>query len=235
MNKIIAISNSIVAHPEVQTVNARDLHAFLEVGKDFSTWVKVQIERTRLVENQDFIVLPQKGEQNGSGGHNRIEYALTLDAGKHIAMMSQTDKGFEVRDYFIECERRLAKPKTQLELAREQVALLERLEQIEIERDRAIATKAEIGSRREATAMNTASQAVKQANSLQIELDRSKEYATIKRMEMIYQGVKFDWRKLRSTGIEMGIESIAVFDQNYGTVRSYHRDVWAETYAVTFS
>src|SRR5690606_28048169 len=38
------------------------------------------------------------------------EYHLTIEAGKHIAMMSGTDKGFEVRDYFIECERLAMEP-----------------------------------------------------------------------------------------------------------------------------
>lgn len=59
-----------------------------------------------LVENRDFVLLPQKGEQRGRGGHNRSAYHLTVDAAKHIAMMSGTDKGFQVREYFIECERR---------------------------------------------------------------------------------------------------------------------------------
>lgn len=104
----------------------------------------------------------------------------------------------------------------------------------EQEKQHAIATKAEIGNRREATAMNTASQAVKKANALEIELDRSKDYATVKRMEMLHHGVKFDWRKLKATCADMGIEPLAVFDQNYGTVKAYHRDVWQETYALTF-
>ena len=93
-------------------------------------------------------------------------------------------------------------------------------------------TKAQIGNRREATAMNTASQAVKLANKLKIELDQSKLYATVKRMEMLYHGQKFDWRLLRSVGNQMGISAIDVFDANYGTVKAYHADVWREAYAV---
>jgi hypothetical protein len=96
----------------------------------------------------------------------------------------------------------------------------------------AIATKAEIGSRREATAMNTASQAVKKANALEIELDKSKTYCTIKRMEMLTHGQKYDWRVLKSACIDVGIEPINVFDANYGHVKAYHKDVWLEAYAI---
>lgn len=105
MNEIIPINNATIGEEVKQTINARELHAFLEVGKDFSSWIKVQIERTRLVENRDFIVFTQKGE-NPNGGRPSSEYHLTIESGKHVAMMSGTDKGFEVRDYFIECERR---------------------------------------------------------------------------------------------------------------------------------
>ena len=93
-------------------------------------------------------------------------------------------------------------------------------------------TKAEIGNRREATAMNTASQAVKKANRLEIELDQSKQYASIKRMEMLYHGQSFNWRLLKSAANEMSIAPIDVFDANYGTVKAYHADVWREAYAV---
>lgn len=58
-----------------KAVNARDLHSFLQIGKDFSTWIKVQFDRCDLSENIDFQVIPQKGE-NPNGGRPTIEYAL---------------------------------------------------------------------------------------------------------------------------------------------------------------
>ncbi|MCF7647314.1 Rha family transcriptional regulator [Bacillus subtilis] len=93
-------------------------------------------------------------------------------------------------------------------------------------------TKAEIGSRREATAMNTAAQAVKKANKLELVLDRSQEFATIKRMSMLYHGQEFSWKELKHVSHEMGVLPIEVFDANYGTVKAYHADVWREVYAL---
>lgn len=89
-----------------QAVNARDLHAFLEVGRDFSNWMKDQIERCDLVENQDFEVFAEKGE-NPKGGRPSKEYALSINAAKEISMMSQTEKGKQARRYFIACEEKL--------------------------------------------------------------------------------------------------------------------------------
>lgn len=102
----------------------------------------------------------------------------------------------------------------------------------EAERDKAIATKAHIGNSREATAMATASAASRKAAKLQIELDRSKEFATVKRMEMLYHGIEFKWRLLKETSAAMGVPAIDVFDANYGTVKAYHSSVWREAYAV---
>ena len=93
-------------------------------------------------------------------------------------------------------------------------------------------TKAEIGTRREATAMNTASQATKKANALELELDRAKSYATVKRMSALYHDQPFNWRLLKQASIEMGVPSIDIFDANYGTVKAYHADVWREAYAL---
>ena len=135
MNTPIALNPYVMNGETIQTVNARDIHAFLEVGKDFSTWVKAQIERARLVENRDYLVVPQKGEQQFQGVKDRIDYFLTLEAGKHFAMMSNTDKGFEVREYFIECERRAKSASVALNPANmSRLQLLEMAMQAEQER-----------------------------------------------------------------------------------------------------
>ena len=67
---------------------------------------------------------------------------------------------------------------------------------------------------------------------LLVELDKSKEYSSIKRMEKL-TGKKFSWRKLKAQGHEMGVESKEVFDENYGTVKAYRMDVWMESYGVS--
>ena len=101
----IAINSRQIGAELIATVNGRELHAELGIAKDFSDWIKAQIKRAMLVENADYVVLPQKGE-NLSGGRPALEYHLSIEAGKHIAMLSGTAKGREVREYFLECERR---------------------------------------------------------------------------------------------------------------------------------
>lgn len=106
MNELIKIESRKTSSGEILTVNARDIHTFLGIKRRFADWIKDQIERGRFVEHRDFISLHVKVKRE-TGATTRIEYHFTIDAAKHIAMMSNTDKGFEVRDYFIECERRL--------------------------------------------------------------------------------------------------------------------------------
>lgn len=83
-----------------------------------------------------------------------------------------------------------------------------------------------------AAAAHTASQAIKKAARLEVEIDKAMQYATVKRMEMLYHGQKFNWRLLKSTATQMDMPPIDVFDSNYGTVKAYHADVWREAYAL---
>ncbi len=83
-----------------QGVDARDLHEQLKIGRDFSTWIKERIENAQLIENQDFIRSPILGSEH------KIEYTLSIDAAKHISMLERTEIGRQVRQYFIDIEKR---------------------------------------------------------------------------------------------------------------------------------
>ncbi|OAM28341.1 hypothetical protein A7P95_05095 [Eikenella longinqua] len=113
--QLIPIAKQAIAGEERQTVNARELHAFLEVGKDFSNWIRNRIEEYGFVENQDFVIFANSGEKSEGTfakplektrrGRPTKEYFLTLDTAKELAMVERNDKGREARRYFIECER----------------------------------------------------------------------------------------------------------------------------------
>jgi len=91
MNPLIPIHSTALQHDTIQTVNARDLHAFLEVGKDFSTWLKDRIQQYGFIEGTDFVWVfpssggnskpietnglfcsPKRASKHGGDGHNRI-------------------------------------------------------------------------------------------------------------------------------------------------------------------
>lgn len=105
MNDLIKIEQENVDGRLTQTVNARDLHSFLEVGRDFPTWVKDRIQSYGFVENKDFLIFAGIGENLLSGRPAR-EYHLSLDMAKELAMVERNDKGQQARRYFIECEKK---------------------------------------------------------------------------------------------------------------------------------
>jgi phage anti-repressor protein len=114
----LAISTKSVGSEIVQTVNARTLHANLGSKRDYTSWVKAQIDRARLKDGRDFVTAESLSSpflvSSKARSQQIIEYHLTVDAAKHIAMMANTDKGFEIREYFIEAEKK-AKSKSQPE------------------------------------------------------------------------------------------------------------------------
>lgn len=107
MNELIKLSSARINDETVQTCSARDLHRFLGIGKDFSTWVKAQIERAAFAENVDYVKISGKSisPKRGNSGKTPTEYFFTISASKEISMMNNTPRGKEARLYFIECER----------------------------------------------------------------------------------------------------------------------------------
>ena len=107
---LMTVTPGEIGGQTTQLVDARLLHDFLGVGKDFTTWIKLRIRQYGFVENQDYL-LTQTGEQvphqGGLRAVDRAVYLLTLDMAKELAMVERTPKGRQARRYFIECEKAL--------------------------------------------------------------------------------------------------------------------------------
>ena len=96
------------------------------------------------------------------------------------------------------------------------------------------ATKAEIGSRREATAMGRLSAKVKEVEKLKTQLDSSTGFATIKKVQSL-TGDTYDTYELRRYSKAQGLEIQKAEDANYGSVNSYHKDAWLAVYNINLS
>ena len=90
----------------IETVNARELHAFLEVKTRFNDWIANRISEFGFSENKDFVSLT---ENLVSGGKKNV-FHISIDMAKELSMLERNDKGKQARLYFIECER-IAKAK----------------------------------------------------------------------------------------------------------------------------
>lgn len=107
MTELFTLVNRPVAGQAQQTVNARELHAFLENRDMFANWIKDRIEQYGFVENQDFVRYLENSKKP-LGGRPSMEYALSLDMAKELSMVERTAKGKQARQYFIDCEKRLS-------------------------------------------------------------------------------------------------------------------------------
>lgn len=102
------------------------------------------------------------------------------------------------------------------------------------ERDEAIRTKAYISDKKTATALGKVGGLTKSNNQLKIELNKSLEYATIKKVEIVTKQ-KYQWQKLRNYCNANELEMKSVPDVNYGTVRSYPKQAWLDVYGIDIS
>lgn len=89
-------------------VNARELHKKLENKRQFANWIKQRIEQFNFIENEDFIRFNKfvKGDEKGFGNKTIIEYYLTVNMAKELAMIENNEIGRKIRRYFIEAEKR---------------------------------------------------------------------------------------------------------------------------------
>ena len=87
-------------------VNARDLHKQLNNGWKFTDWIENRIKSYQLIKDVDYSTISRKYEIDGfAKSKDILDYILTLDCAKQLAMVERTDIGALVRRYFIIIEK----------------------------------------------------------------------------------------------------------------------------------
>lgn len=99
MNALIPINYDA----EQPTVSARDLHRALNVQSRFSRWFDTNKEL--FVEGEDFNKCTSSTVVNNGAVRQLEDYEITVLMAKHLAMMSRTEKGKQIRDYLIDLEK----------------------------------------------------------------------------------------------------------------------------------
>lgn len=95
---------------ERPTVSGRELHEALGVETPYTTWVKRMCEYG-FSENVDFATcFPNLESENQHGGQNKIDHQLTIPMAKELCMLQRTDKGKQMRQYFIAVEEQWNSP-----------------------------------------------------------------------------------------------------------------------------
>ena len=102
MNELLKINTS---DSERITVSARDLHEALEVKTQFKDWFPRMCEYG-FEDGKDFCSFLSES----TGGRPSQDAQITVDMAKEIAMLQRTEKGKEVRKYFIQVEKEWNSP-----------------------------------------------------------------------------------------------------------------------------
>ncbi len=87
----------------MQTVNARALRAFLEVGATFRDRIARRVSEYGFEDGRDFRSFLTETPVTGRPAR---EYRVSLGMAKELAMVERNEPGRQVRLYFIAMERR---------------------------------------------------------------------------------------------------------------------------------
>ncbi|MCF7557771.1 ORF6N domain-containing protein [Pseudomonas petrae] len=146
------------------------------------------------------------------------------------------DLAWDVQRQLVNRYFRPAPPAEMSRLELLEIALSSEREKLRVtaERDEAVRTKAEIGSRREATAMATASAAVRQVQKLKDDLGLGTRQAAVLAVEKV-AGRKFGvsgYVPLRRWCKERGVTAPKVFHPTFGFVRCWPAGAWLDVYQI---
>ena len=127
------------------TLSERELHEFLEIKTKYKDWFP-RMCTYGFDENVDYRAMAQKRATAQGNETTYVDHEITLDMAKEIAMIQRSEKGKEVRQYFLELERRWNSPEAvmnrALEYSRKQVKALMEEKQGLIEENKELKPKA---------------------------------------------------------------------------------------------
>lgn len=220
---------------QIQTFGAARTMTSLEISelvKSNHADVRRSIER---LAERGVITLPPTAEvPNPAFGPKTIKVYLVGKRDSYV-IVAQLSPEFTAAlvDRWQELEADAQKP---VELSRMEILRLameseEAKLKAEAERDAAIATKHLIGSRREATAMATASAAKRESNRLREELGACARHATITAVE-IATGNEYGFAEMRRWCKENGAPPVDVPDKRFGKVKAWPAAAWAVCHGV---
>lgn len=121
-NNLVPVTETTINGKLQQTVSAKQLHAFLNVGRDFSNWIKGRIAEYGFTLDEDYINCDSQNWINISLNNEQLtpnlakkpqrgrpekDYILTIGTAKELAMIENNEQGRAIRKYFIRCEEQL--------------------------------------------------------------------------------------------------------------------------------
>jgi phage anti-repressor protein len=103
VNQPLTVTSTAIGGVMHPVINARDLHARLEVNDHFSQWIERRIEKYDFRKDADYLftILGTNKQGRPMG-----EYTITLRMAKELAMVENNDQGRAVRRWFIDLEER---------------------------------------------------------------------------------------------------------------------------------
>ncbi len=124
--QLIKTTTANIGGEAVNSVDARELHSFLEIRENFNEWIKRYLTEYDFVINSDFC----RSLCIASNSRKMESYMLTIDMAKELSMISRTKKGKQARKYFIQCEKALRQVKSTSPsaLLKEELTIFELLE-----------------------------------------------------------------------------------------------------------
>lgn len=225
MTELIPINKADFSGAEINSVNARELHEVLKSKQDFSTWIKKRLDEVDAVENVDFIKLHKKMELSKTGQVG-VEYVLSTDIAKEIAMLERNEVGKKVRRYFIEFEKTHKQkviPLTQAEILAQSAALLVEHER----RTAALETKTEEIRKEQLKAKHNINRLLNNDNYMTLIAFMNLHGISQKGYHIPSLG-----KRAKKLSDEQGAFMGAVIDPRYGRINTYSTEILKQIFKV---